>query len=130
MITFFTVPKTKRKKNKVNWWFPNIRFFGFHGFRFRNSGFRFYSKNGTKFGIGRMRKRWDAKNSHRDYWIEELYWGLTKSKTIFYDVVLFRKWLGLKRILLSDWPPKLEELAYLGHSGFPPCPASLFGQDG
>ena len=49
-----------------------------------------------------MRRRWDAKNSHRDYWIEELYWGLSKTKTIFCDGVLFRKWLGLKRILLSD----------------------------
>lgn len=72
-----------------------------------------------------MRKRCDAKNSHRDYWIEELYWGLSKSKTIFYDVFLFRKWLGLKRILLSDWPPKMEEWAYLGHSGFPALSSKL-----
>ena len=65
-----------------------------------------------------MRRRWDAKNSHRDYWIEELYWGLSKTKTIFCDGVLFRKWLGLKRILLSDWPPKMEGWAYLSQSVF------------
>ena len=83
-------------------------------FETRDSGF--YSTNRASFGIESMSGRWDAKNSHRDYLIdetldrdygiEEPYWGPLESG------FRIRKIQNVGNVSHGTWNPGLWNLEY------------------